>query len=427
MAAKGAAASTKGYSTGDFKGGIGELVDSTDFRRLRLWAEGGFWEVGEFMFQPKLEKIQNGAIGLDEMWVGVKDIPFLGTIRVGHHKTPQGLESDDWSSNMTFTYMERSMMSNSFFQNFGSGIIATNNIASGQIGQRATYAAMFYKPQDGENGAQYADGDYAFTGRISALPIYEQDGRCLLHLALSGTYRHNRNGFAAVNGQPEFFDINGGDNGYGKATAVGGTAVSNMNPSVNGVLAGNKNPNGANAAALVSTGAITSTAETVFGAEMLYIRGPFSVQAEYAALTFVDSVGAGGNKGSTGDLTVHGGYVALSYILTGENRTYDTRLGRLGTDYLEPRTPFWFVRDPNGRFNYGLGAWEIEARFSHLDLNTHDINGGETDAINLGVVWHLNNNLRVTFDYLRQNRYDLPKDVNSGWLSGFGVRTQLQF
>jgi phosphate-selective porin OprO/OprP len=363
------------------------------------------------------------------MWVGVKDIPLIGTIRVGHHKTPQGLESDDWSSNRTFTYMERSTMSNAFFQNFGSGIIATNSFFS----QRMTYASMFYKPQDGENGAEYADGDYAWTGRISGLPIYQKDGRCLLHLAVSATYRHNRNGNATVSGTPEFFDFNGGDNGYGLVTAAGGVAgkatnVSNMNASVNGALAGNANPNGANAAALVSTGAVTSTAETVFGGEMLYIRGPFSVQAEYAALTFVDTQNAGGaGTGSTGNVTVTGGYVAVSYILTGENRTYDTRLGRLGNNYLETRTPFWLVRDGNGNFNYGLGAWEIEARFSHLDLNTHDINGGETDALNLGLVWHLNNNLRVTFDYLRQNRYDLPVGVNSGWLSGFGIRTQLQF
>lgn len=427
LAAKGGSAVAKGMSTGDSKGGLGELVDSDEFRRLRLWAEGGFWEVGEFMFQPKLEKIQNGQIALDQMWVGVKDIPLFGSIRLGHHKTPQGLESDDWSSNMTFTYMERSTMSNAFYQNFGTGIVFTNNIAPDQIGQRATYAAMFYRPQDGENGAAYADGDYAFTGRLSGLPIYMNDGRCLLHLALSATYRHNRNGNATVNATPEMFDFNGGDNGYGVQTAVNGTNVTNMNPSVNGVLAGNKNPNGANAAALVSTGAITSTAETVFGSELLYINGPFSIQAEYAVLTFVDSVGAGGFKGSTGNLTVSGGYIAVSYLLTGENRTYDTRLGRLGTNYLEVRTPFWLVRDANGYFNGGLGAWELEARFSHLDLNTHDINGGETDALNLGLVWHLNNNVRVTFDYLRQNRYDLPNGVNSGWLSGFGVRTQLIF
>ena len=184
---KGAAASTKGYSTGDFKGGIDELVDADYFRRIRIWVEGGFYEIGEFMFQPKLEKIQNGIVGLDEMWVGVKDIPFIGTIRAGHQKTPQGLESDDYSSNRTFTYMERSTMSNAFFQNFGTGIFFTNNIAPDLIGQRATYAAMFYRPQDGENGATYSDGDYAFTGRLSGLPIYENNGRCLLHL---GIVRH---------------------------------------------------------------------------------------------------------------------------------------------------------------------------------------------------------------------------------------------
>ena len=135
------------------------------------------------MFQPKLEKVQNGQLALDEMWVGVKDIPWLGTIRVGHHKTPQGLEGDSWSSNQIMTYMERAMVSNAFTQNFGTGIQFFNNIAPEWIGDRATYAAMFYRPQDGENGATYADGDYAFTNRLSCLPIYQNEGRHLLHLA----------------------------------------------------------------------------------------------------------------------------------------------------------------------------------------------------------------------------------------------------
>lgn len=428
-------APVNGAHSGIVEGGIGELVDADYFRRLRLWAEGGFWEIGEFMFQPKFEKIDvNGSVGLDEMWVGVTQIPFLGTIRVGHHKTPQGLESDDWSSNRTFTYMERSSMSNAFFQNFGTGIIFTNNIAEDWIGQRATYATFFYKPQDGENGAEYADGDYAFTGRLSGLPIYQNDGRHLLHLAASFTYRHNRNGNATVSCTPEMFDYSGGDNGDGIATAAGAasggtgtkaTNVSNMNPSVQGVLAGNSNPNGANATALLSTGSITSAAEMVTGLELLYICGPFSVQAEYAFLTFVDSEVAGDSRGA--NLTVAGGYISLNYILTGENRTYDTRLGRIGTDYLRVNTPFWLVRDQNGGFNGGWGAWEIETRFSHLDLNTSGINGGVSDAWNFGLVWHLNNNLRVTLDYLVQNRYNTPASVNTGVVDGIGLRTQLQF
>ena len=200
-----------------------------------------------------------------------------------------------------------------------------------------------------------------------------------------------------------------------------------MNASVNGVLAGNTNPNGANATALISTGAITSTATTVFGGELLYICGPFSIQAEYMAETLIDTQNAGGGKGNTGNITFTGGYVSINYTLTGENRAYDTRWGRLATNYFNVDTPFWLVRDGNGRLNYGWGAWELEFRASHLDLNSSGVNGGVSDAFTAGIVWHLNDNLRIFANYLHQDRYNLPVGVNSGWIDGFAVRTQIRF
>ncbi|MBI3823145.1 MAG: hypothetical protein HY289_10765, partial [Planctomycetes bacterium] len=122
------------------------------------------------------------------------------------------------------------------------------------------------------------------------------------------------------------------------------------------------------------------------------------------------------------------GYVQVSYFLTGESRTYDKRMGRLGSEYIaKANTPFWLVRDDNGAFNWGLGAWEVAARYSTINLNNGPIRGGIMDNLEMGVNWHLNNNLRVQFMYIHTDRYSLAPNQNSGWLNGFGMRTQFTF
>src|SRR5262249_48086966 len=39
------------------------------------------------------------------------------------------------------------------------------------------------------NGASFGDGKYAYSGRMTVLPIYEDEGRCLLHLGVAYQWR----------------------------------------------------------------------------------------------------------------------------------------------------------------------------------------------------------------------------------------------
>jgi phosphate-selective porin OprO and OprP len=129
-----------------------------------------------------------------------------------------------------------------------------------------------------------------------------------------------------------------------------------------------------------------------------------------------------------GDLTFNGGYVSLSYFLTGENRIYDRRLGREGSTYIaRPFSPFFSVRAEDGRWIWGPGAWEVAVRYSHLDLNNGPIQGGVLDGMTVGLNWYLNTNLKVQFQYLHNNRYDLKAGQIPGNVDGFGIRTQIFF
>jgi phosphate-selective porin OprO and OprP len=157
------------------------------------------------------------------------------------------------------------------------------------------------------------------------------------------------------------------------------------------------------------------------------------VQGEYAWTFASDSVGTlPGAKAAKklGTEMFGGGYIQVSYFLTGENRTYDRRLGRLGSTYIaNPFTPFWAVRGEDGRLSWGPGAWEVAARYSITDLNTSDgaFRGGKEDGLEMGLNWYLNTNLKVQFEYLHNDRFDLGKGVLPGNVNALGIRTQFFF
>ena len=111
------------------------------------------------------------------------------------------------------------------------------------------------------------------------------------------------------------------------------------------------------------------------GLEALYIRGPFSFQAEYGwnlvdnASGVVQPRAAAVNPALAApqNYVFNGGYVQVAYTLTGENRAYDKRIGTLAREYFGKRGPYsnaFIVRDADGNIISSWGAWEVAARYS---------------------------------------------------------------
>src|SRR5690606_3099283 len=106
------------------------------------------------------------------------------------------------------------------------------------------------------------------------------------------------------------------------------------------------------------TGSIPSHFYQLLNAEVLWIRGPFSVQGEYQLMP-VSTI-------DRGAVYFQAWYVMGSVFLTGANRAYRKRTGVLERIY--PRRDF-LKKDACGLV-WGPGAWELLFRVSHLDLNT---------------------------------------------------------
>lgn len=137
----------------------------------------------------------------------------------------------------------------------------------------------------------------------------------------------------------------------------------------------------------------------VIGTELAYVNKRFYAQGEYMM--------AGVNRlDDMEDLGFGGGYAYAAFFLTDDTHPYDYRNAEFGR----------VVPKAQG------GAWEVAARYSTLDLDDKDIEGGSANIMTLGVNWYANPNVRVYFDYSYVNndetamgrRDDLPGDYDFG-------------
>jgi phosphate-selective porin OprO/OprP len=111
---------------------------------------------------------------------------------------------------------------------------------------------------------------------------------------------------------------------------------------------------------------------TLLGFEGAWVSGSFSLQGEWLQ-SKIEAV-----EGE--DLAFNGWYLQASWFLTGESRHYKQSEARFGRIYpLSHR-----------------GAVELAARYSSLDLNDEEIEGGHGENITLGVNWYINQQIRLT-------------------------------
>ena len=120
------------------------------------------------------------------------------------------------------------------------------------------------------------------------------------------------------------------------------------------------------------------TGMNLMGAEMAFVMGSFSVQGEYV----MNSVEA------MEDYSFSGYYGQVSYFLTGEKRKYKNSLA--GFDRVKP--------NKNMKEGEGLGAFELAARYSSMDLS--EAHAGTLNDITVGLNWYLNPCTRLMFNYV---------------------------
>jgi phosphate-selective porin OprO/OprP len=312
-----------------------------------------------------------------DIYLTVKELPFLGNVRFGHFKTPFGLEN--LTSHRFATFMERAMISEGELEGRRAGIMAFNHSES----ERSTWAIAAVITQIQENPPVFKNDSWgaAVVTRYSFLPWYDEatEGRGLLHTAVSYAY-----GDIAAGNPVRFVE----------------------------------RPEAHLATPVIDTGSLDDVAAiNAMGAELALVYGPLSVQSEFVSYW--------ADRTENPSSFFYGAYAYASYFLTGENRRYKRTSGTF--DSVKPYENFFRVRTRDGSTHMGIGAWELAYRYSFLDLNSRSTNGGWARNHTFGVNWYLNAYTRLMFNYVRSEVRDHPDAPGTGLADVFEMRAQVDF
>jgi phosphate-selective porin OprO and OprP len=447
--------------------GVGQLEDGSFFRRARIQADGTAYGIMEWSVEYDFQNVN--AIPFDVTFVGVRDLPFVGTMRAGLFHTAQGMES--YVNSKFQETMEYSGMFNALENQFLLGFYATNSI----LDQRMTWHYQFGRQPVALTGVpvDFGDGDYVHTARVTGLPVYLDDGRYLLHLGLSYQYRENPRDTGDGNGEPAVNRI-GTPLSPGVLTNPGGAPLfsqpvrlarfnsfGGLRDSIGVGLPVSPTTAGTGVslgqppyARYIDTGNIIASHTNTTGGELLAYAGPFWLQCEgmwanvpnaiyppgtaVVPSTNVVKTAAVPNTYNRGDLNYWGYYLMAGCFLTGESRGYDRRFGIY--DRNRPNENFFLVRGDDGKPQFGMGAWEVVYRWCYTDLDSKGCDGGRLGEHLIGLNWYLNPNARIMLDYVvDQRNYNtlvpafnnnnslIFSNVISGQTQGLGLRFHLDF
>ena len=368
---------------------FGYIENGADIRRARLGARSQVTETTNAFIQMDFGFF--GRPTFADCWVEQTELPLLGNVRVGQWKQPFSLETV--SSFRYTTFMERASIFQAFvpFRKLGIGFYDHSDDLN------TTWAWSYFRTgQDQFGNSLSSEGGNGFAGRLTQL-LWYGGGAGSEYMHVGGAYYFNSppRGITRFRSIPEIYV---GEAGPGLVGTSGQTV-----------------PGAANGTPFfVDTGLMLHVDDVqTFGLETLLVHGPLSFQAEAMAAS-VDQVGQRS--------LFHGNYSQVGYFLTGEHRPYDRKAAVV--DRIIPNQSFG---------KGGIGAWEVAARFSHIDLTDDAIIGGRMDNLTFGVNWFINPYVKWEFNYVHswndgRDHHPVLSDIYaSSDINAFGTRVQADF
>jgi len=257
---------------------LGEQENGVEIRRARLGITTTYLERWEF----KLEyDFAEGDARVRDAYVALKEIPALGTVKVGHFKEPFSLE--ELTSIRFATFLERALP-NALSPSRNMGVSIGNTAA----GDRMTWALGAFRETD-DFGRGADDGGFSFGGRLTGLPCANEENDHLLHLGAAVRVGDPLDDEVRFRQRPEIHLVD----------------------------------------PFVDTGTFDADNTQRLGLETALVTGPFSLQGEFMAAT-ADAPGE--------NPEFYGWYAYASLFLTGEHRNYNRARGAF--DRMRPKRNF---------------------------------------------------------------------------------------
>lgn len=311
--------------------------NGTEIRRARVFMSGTVYGNAEFKMQLDFA---GGETAFKDVYIGLKDIPALGTLRVGHVKEP--FRFDVLTSSKYNTFLEPAPVRD-FSQSRNSGLLVLNDFLDDRL---SAQAGVFRMANDFGDDV-LADDGYVLTGRITGLPIVKEEKRQLLHVGLGLSFRKPEQKTYSIASRPE---------AHMAPKYIKTDTLNNINSIV------------------------------LTNLEAVYVHGPISFQGEYLYATTQNATLA-----TFDTYNFRSFYGQLGYFITGESKNY--RGSYEGFGRTRPNSNF-------GGTDRGWGAWEVALRYSRSNLNSKDVMGGNLTDFTLGLNWHLNPAMRLMLNHV---------------------------
>ena len=258
---------------------------------------------------------------------------------------------------------ERAAVSDALLPSRNVGVV----IAGTLLDERMTLATgAFNNWLDKDQPDSFSDNATQFVGRTTWTPLFSQNESTLLHLGLGLRHSNSKQGFVTQTG-PEF----------------------------------NQAPD------YVATQFMEPDSMMTYQAEASLRSGPYWLHSEYVRTELDNPVGS--------DTTLDGYHLTASWIITGEVRPYNRRVG------VFKSIPIARTVEQNG-----WGAWEVSTRFSNFDmsdaLDPDGADAGDMDIWSFGLNWWLTPymNFNVNYRYITLDRFG--KEASS---RGFNSRIMM--
>ena len=382
---------------GDSNGNLAEpssnATSTTDgaaslLRRGRFKFDGNIYESFDYSLEFDLANAVNENKGQQapsqdnvagspfpcNVWIQLRDVPLFGRLRIGNQVKPIGMTNNTYQGFLPF--MERADNMDGFYGRFDEGFNPGISAIDWTESERIAWRYGVYRPLN--NSAGIGIDNYTVSGRVTALPIFEDGGTQLLHVGFSASQGSLVNDQFRIRARPTL------RNGPGYAVPV-----------------------------VVDTTTLPGSSQFLIGPELAAVVGPWTFQAEWTGQFFNDAVASNGQD--QGTVNFHGGYGQMLYFLTGEHQAYEKTEGVFGR--VVPKNSFGAA---------GFGAWQVGVRCSYLNLIDKAIDGGKVIDMTVGLNWFLNPNMKIQWNYILAQR-DGQQGQGNGNFDGFGVRAAIDF
>jgi phosphate-selective porin OprO/OprP len=406
------------------------------FRRARLEVEGKAFRDFFYKLQYDFAGSSTAATpgGTANAVIGGMRDAFLGyrlngvaqpltkepiVLMVGNMYEPMGLET--LTSSKYITFIERSLPSDALTpsRHIGAAVGTFGSDWTAKVGifstspEDSSLNPFAQTPPPAPGGVATGGGQYFdVTGRLTWAPVHTEDA--LIHLGASGRFHkpNSATGTAAVGGTGS----GGSDNRVLLLGSNTQTEANILRENLVGTQDLSCGPITVNGAAVAGR-CISSVVG--YGAELAASYGPFNFQGEFmganynrngGALAYAGSRGAGVNAVGSTSLSFYGFYVYGSWFITGESRAEAYNLKDVNSAAFEEIK----ILDPVSKG--GLGAWELGARYSQLNLNDGGIQGGKQEDITVGINWYPQKGFRLMANWI--NVVNLAAPYNRPYLNG---------